>query len=57
MHGKKREILLQAGLRISEVVSLDIEDIDLKRRTITVISGKGGTISLLTLSIKCYNTF
>ncbi|HFR4151251.1 tyrosine-type recombinase/integrase [Bacillus tropicus] len=53
MHGKKREILLQAGLRISEVVSLDIEDIDLKRRTITVISGKGGKnrIALMNLEL------
>ncbi|EOO23307.1 hypothetical protein ICM_05697 [Bacillus cereus BAG1X2-3] len=30
------QIMLQAGLRISEVVSLDIEDIDLKRRIISV---------------------
>ncbi|MBA4495070.1 tyrosine-type recombinase/integrase [Paenactinomyces guangxiensis] len=34
--------MLQAGLRISEVVSLDIQDVDLRRKTLTVIAGKGG---------------
>lgn len=36
------QCMLQAGLRISEVASLDIQDIDRKRKTLTVIAGKGG---------------
>ncbi|MBN6192909.1 tyrosine-type recombinase/integrase [Aneurinibacillus sp. BA2021] len=35
------QVMLQAGLRISEVASLNIQDIDLRRKTITVIAGKG----------------
>lgn len=36
------QMMLQAGLRISEVSSLDLEDIDQTRKTIIVRSGKGG---------------
>lgn len=36
------QMMLQAGLRISEVVDLDIQDIDLDRKTITIRDGKGG---------------
>lgn len=50
------QIMLQAGLRISEVVSLDIEDIDLKRRTITVISGKGGKNRIALMNLELMKT-
>ena len=50
------QIMLQAGLRISEVVSLDIEDIDLKRRTITVISGKGGKNRITFMNLELMKT-
>jgi len=36
------QMMLQAGLRISEVAALDVEDVDLNRRTVTIRSGKGG---------------
>lgn len=36
--------MLQAGLRISEVVRLDGEDIDWQRRIVTIWEGKGGKI-------------
>ncbi|MDA8352801.1 MAG: tyrosine-type recombinase/integrase [Firmicutes bacterium] len=36
------QLMLQAGLRISEVVDLDAEDVDLERGTLVVRSGKGG---------------
>ncbi|WP_083964220.1 tyrosine-type recombinase/integrase [Shimazuella kribbensis] len=36
------QCMLQAGLRISEVASLDMQDINIKRKTLTVIAGKGG---------------
>lgn len=36
------QLMLQGGLRIGEVAALDIGDVDLRRGTITVRSGKGG---------------
>lgn len=36
------QLMLQAGLRISEVAALDVADIDWKRRIVTVWEGKGG---------------
>ena len=36
------EILYGAGLRISELVSLDVDDVDLEARTVWVRGGKGG---------------
>jgi integrase/recombinase XerD len=36
------QLMLQAGLRISEVVDLDAEDVNLERSTLVVRSGKGG---------------
>lgn len=36
------QTMLQAGLRISEVASLDLQDLDFKRKTLTVRAGKGG---------------
>lgn len=36
------QLMLQGGLRIGEVAALDVEDVDLRRGTITVRSGKGG---------------
>lgn len=36
------QMMLQAGLRISEVSALDLEDVDRARKTLIVRSGKGG---------------
>lgn len=36
------QMMLQAGLRISEVADLDVEDVDRHRKTVTVRAGKGG---------------
>jgi integrase/recombinase XerD len=36
------QMMLQAGLRISEVSALDLEDVDRIRKTVIVRSGKGG---------------
>jgi hypothetical protein len=37
---------VKAGFRESEVVSIDIQDIDIKRKTFTMIAGKVGKIGL-----------
>lgn len=41
------QLMLQAGLRIDDVVNQEVNDIDLKRGTITIRSGKGGKMAVL----------
>jgi len=40
-------LLYDCGLRVSELVNLDVDDVDLESRTITVRSRKGGTPQVL----------
>jgi integrase/recombinase XerD len=41
------QLMLQAGLRIDDVVNQEVNDIDPKRGTITIRSGKGGKMAVL----------
>jgi integrase/recombinase XerD len=36
------QMMLQSGLRVSEVAALDVEDVDRNRKTVTIRSGKAG---------------
>lgn len=45
------QCMLQSGLRISEVTALEVQDVDLQRKTLRVISGKGGKNRLVFANI------
>nr|WP_245629754.1 tyrosine-type recombinase/integrase [Alicyclobacillus sendaiensis] len=42
--------LLQAGCRVAEVVALDVDDVDLRRKTLTVRQGKRGKMRLVPMN-------
>ena len=42
--------MLQAGLRVFEVAALDLVDIDLRRKTLTIREGKGGKMAILPIN-------
>lgn len=42
--------MINGGLRISETVALDLEDVELKRGLVTVRDGKGGKLRLVTIN-------
>jgi integrase/recombinase XerD len=44
------QLMLQAGLRVIEVASLNIDDIDLRRNTLTIREGKGGKMAILPIN-------
>jgi site-specific recombinase XerC len=45
-------VLSQAGLRVHELVSINVEQVDLDTNTLLAVSGKGGTCAELPLSIE-----
>lgn len=52
---KKRDLaiaqtMLQGGLRVSEVSALNVEDVDLKHRTLVVVNGKGGKYRIVPMN-------
>ncbi len=44
------QTMLQAGLRSFETVALDIDDIDLRRNTLTIRKGKGNKMAILPIN-------
>ncbi|QGG46323.1 tyrosine-type recombinase/integrase [Heliorestis convoluta] len=50
------QCMLQAGLRIFEVVALDVSDIDLQRRTLVVRRGKGNKYRVVPINKDLYRS-
>jgi site-specific recombinase XerD len=46
------ELAYGSALRVSEIVALDVEDVDLQRRTI-IVNGKGGKLRVVPLTKTC----
>lgn len=44
------QTMLQGGLRVSEVSALNVEDVDLKHRTLVVVNGKGGKCRIMPMN-------
>jgi integrase/recombinase XerD len=55
-HFAMLSVLFYAALRVSELANLDVQDVDLDSRTISVRDGKGGRYGIAYISQDCAST-